>query len=567
MTPNFRVGQYVLERPLGDGGMAEVWLARNVHLGTPAAIKFLNPAFAGRSDVEQRFLNEGRRQGLLNHPNIVKVYGFEYVDNHSFLILQYIDGYALDQLLLRTGALDPSEVIRIATGVLNALECAHKSNIVHRDIKPSNILLDASGHPYLGDFGIVLAMNEQRITSAGTVMGTAHYMSPEQINSPSTLDHRSDIYSFGCVLYEMFTGQPPFYVPGGDDRCDTDFAAKLAHVQLTPQPLRQRNPAINPQIDQVVMRCLAKNPEHRYSTCPELRDALTAAVAYKPASSRGKPRWPFAVAAAVGALVIAIVLFLVLKPGPAPAPPPAFAVDSVSICRGAYNASTSSCETDALSKQLNVIARFHAAKPGQTILRAEWDFNGTATPATPSETLNQSDGIFYSPYPNPASPGDYKATVLANGSPSGSATVHINAEVVPPPPLPPPPQPDTTETDVRNLLDKWTWSLKRHDLDEHMSCYAAVVDRYFGRANATNDFIRQTKLRAFNKYSDMEASIAGLQIVPVAPDRVETNFTKTFRFTGPNVSTFAATTRSKLILSKFSAGWKITSEEDLQVVR
>src|SRR5258708_27743127 len=88
MTPNFRVGQYVLERPLGDGGMAEVWLARNVHLGTPAAIKFLNPAFAGRSDVEQRFLNEGRRQGLLNHTNIVKVYGFEYVDDHSFLILQ-----------------------------------------------------------------------------------------------------------------------------------------------------------------------------------------------------------------------------------------------------------------------------------------------------------------------------------------------------------------------------------------------------------------------------------------------------------------------------------------------
>src|SRR5258708_734555 len=307
MTPNFRVGQYVLESPLGDGGMADVWLARNVHLGTPAAIKFLNPAFAGRSDVEQRFLNEGRRQGLLNHTNIVKVYGFEYVDDHSFLILQYVDGPALDQVLQRAGALDPAEVLRIATGVLNALECAHNHNIVHRDIKPSNILLDASGHPYLGDFGIVLAMNEQRITTAGTVMGTAHYMSPEQINSPGTLDQRSDIYSFGCVLYEMFTGNPPFHVPGVGDRGDTDFAAKLAHVQQTPQPLQQRNPSITPQIDHVVMRCLAKNPTQRYSNCRELRDALTAAVTYQPAPPRPKPRWPFAAAAAAGALVIAIV--------------------------------------------------------------------------------------------------------------------------------------------------------------------------------------------------------------------------------------------------------------------
>src|SRR6266496_5095850 len=113
MEANFRVGQYVLERPLGEGGMAEVWLARNAHIGNFAAVKFLNRAYAGASEIEQRFLNEGRRQGALNHPNIIKVYGFEYVDNRSFLILQYIGGESLDQVLHRAGRLEVPEALRI----------------------------------------------------------------------------------------------------------------------------------------------------------------------------------------------------------------------------------------------------------------------------------------------------------------------------------------------------------------------------------------------------------------------------------------------------------------------
>jgi eukaryotic-like serine/threonine-protein kinase len=139
--PNFRVGQYVFEKPLGQGGMAEVWLARNVHLGTPAAIKFLNRAYAGVSEVERRFVNEGRRQGLLSHPNIIKVYGFEYVDDHGFLILQYVDGESLEDLLQRVGRLETVEALRIGISVLNALGYAHQEQMVHRDIKPSNLLV------------------------------------------------------------------------------------------------------------------------------------------------------------------------------------------------------------------------------------------------------------------------------------------------------------------------------------------------------------------------------------------------------------------------------------------
>jgi len=201
MYEGFRVGAFVFERRLGIGGMAEVWLARNVHLGTPVAIKFLNRELAGRQDIERRFLDEGRRQGSLDHPNIVKVYSFEYLDGHSFLVLQYVDGESLEQRLARAQQLGTPELLQIAVGVLSALEFAHSRQIVHRDVKPSNIFIDANRRVYLGDFGIVLALGEKRQTRAGTIIGTPEYMSPEQIMRPLDIDHRSDIYSFGCVLY------------------------------------------------------------------------------------------------------------------------------------------------------------------------------------------------------------------------------------------------------------------------------------------------------------------------------------------------------------------------------
>jgi hypothetical protein len=288
MEANFRVGQYVLERPLGEGGMAEVWLGRNIHLGTLAAVKFLSQAYAGVADIEQRFLNEGRRQGSLNHPNIIKVYGFEYVENRSFLILQFIGGESLEDLLRRTGRLQPAEASKIAISVCGALDCAHEHSIVHRDIKPSNILLDENRTPYLGDFGIVLATNEKRVTRTGTAMGTALYMSPEQIKEPSSVDRRSDIYSLGCVLYEMFAGEPPFN-PASSGEGDTDFTIKLAHVQQAPPPLRQKNPAMSMEIESVVMRCLAKNPAERFSSCRELRDALSAAMVGRSTAPRQTP--------------------------------------------------------------------------------------------------------------------------------------------------------------------------------------------------------------------------------------------------------------------------------------
>src|SRR5688572_14143880 len=157
MHAGYRVGQFILERRLGEGGMAEVWLGRNVHLGSLAAVKFLNEQYAAREDIAGRFLNEGRRQGALDHPNIVKVYGFDYAEGRSFLIMQFVDGEALDQRLQRTGPMNIAQALPIANGILQALEFAHSRHIVHRDVKPSNVLIDGQGTAYLGDFGIVLA--------------------------------------------------------------------------------------------------------------------------------------------------------------------------------------------------------------------------------------------------------------------------------------------------------------------------------------------------------------------------------------------------------------------------
>lgn len=276
MKAGMQIGQFVLDKRLGQGGMAEVWLGHNAVLGTPVAVKYLVAPWAGHPELEQRFLKEAQRQGALDHPNIVKVYGFEYVEGHSFLVMQYIDGESLDDRLARfeRKPLDYGDILRIASGALHGLEHAHNHHIVHRDIKPSNIMIDRNLHAYVADFGLVMVRDEQRVTRTGTTMGTPLYMSPEQILRPKEVDHRSDIYSFGCVLYEMCTGRTPFE----SEQDDTDFNVKMAHTTQTPPSIAHFNPTVPPELEAVIMKCLAKSPNERFSTCGELREALALSM-------------------------------------------------------------------------------------------------------------------------------------------------------------------------------------------------------------------------------------------------------------------------------------------------
>ena len=231
----FQLGTYILEDKLGEGGMAEVWRARNPVLNTYAAVKFLVPRLAGNPDIEKRFLGEGKRQAALQHPNIVSAFDFHYVDNRSFLVMRYIDGENLDHRLFKLQApMSLPEAAAISRDVLSALDYAHSQGVVHRDIKPSNLLIENGGRVHVLDFGIALVLGEDRLTRVGAAIGTPHYMSPEQIVGARNIDGRTDIYSFGCVLYQILTQATPF--DATEQEGNVDYIVKDRHLREEPVP-------------------------------------------------------------------------------------------------------------------------------------------------------------------------------------------------------------------------------------------------------------------------------------------------------------------------------------------
>ena len=284
MEPGFILSQYIFVEPLGEGGMAEVWKGRHCRLDYDVAIKFLKPQFAHDRDLQERFLNEGRRQANLDHPSIVRAIDFISEGGRSFLVMKYVSGGGLDRRIEDAhGPLPLEEAFKVSFQVLSALGSAHRQGVIHRDVKPSNVLLDAEGRCYLTDFGIALAVGQQRFTRTGTVMGTDYYMSPEQIRSPHTVDHRSDIYSFGVVLFEMLTGVVPFDY-------ENEFLLKQAHVEQAPPKPSKLNSSIGRAIESVVLRALAKNPDERWGDCEAMIEALVVARTGTPTFRKTRPQ-------------------------------------------------------------------------------------------------------------------------------------------------------------------------------------------------------------------------------------------------------------------------------------
>jgi len=228
------------------------------------------------SGIGARFRDEVRRHSRLNHPRIVKLLDTFSLNSQQCMVMALIPGESLATLLKRTAghALSLEFAIRIFTDILSALDYAHRHGIWHRDVKPSNILLDAKHRAYLADFGIAIAVGEARLTRAGVAVGTVEYMSPEQIRSPQHVDHRTDVYSAGCVLYEMLTGRPPFIFPerGGGT------ALRAAHMSERPVPPQQRQPEIPMAVSDVIMSALSKDPSQRPQGCAEFSRLLHAAI-------------------------------------------------------------------------------------------------------------------------------------------------------------------------------------------------------------------------------------------------------------------------------------------------
>jgi serine/threonine-protein kinase len=278
MQTGQQIRDYVLDQKIGEGGMGEVWSATHQVLHRPVAIKAMAAHLAADPQFEQRFLDEARAQAILQHPRILGVTDFFREGGVYYLVMPLVYGRPLDDRLAEAGGPLPlGEAVAIASDLLDALDYAHQRGIIHRDVKPSNILLDRAGQAYLTDFGIALLVGQDRRTRTGTSLGTPHYMSPDQIRSPRTIDHRADVYSAACVIYEMLAGRPPFLADDGEG--DTDFVLKEAHLRKDPEPIRRWNPAVPLAVDLAVLRGLAKQPDQRYGGCGEFRRALGAAAA------------------------------------------------------------------------------------------------------------------------------------------------------------------------------------------------------------------------------------------------------------------------------------------------
>ena len=278
------LGHYRIEAKLGEGGMGVVYRAHDTHLDRPVAIKVLRPTSTANPERRRRFQQEARAASALNHPHIIHIYDIASSAGMDYIVMEFVDGKTLDQLIARNG-LPVKELLKYAVPVAGALACAHAAGIVHRDLKPANIMIGADGCVKLLDFGLAkliepagqpvpdsqagtvsMVAREQVQTEEGVIVGSVVYMSPEQAEGRK-VDSRSDIFSFGSVLYQMAAGRPPF---GGVNKISTLSAI----LTKEPPPLAEVAPQVPAELDRIIARCLRKDPERRAQHAADIRLAL-----------------------------------------------------------------------------------------------------------------------------------------------------------------------------------------------------------------------------------------------------------------------------------------------------
>jgi serine/threonine-protein kinase len=273
LEPGFIGDRYRLIRLIARGGMAEVWLGHDSFLDRQVAIKVLKRHIARDETAIERFRREALACAGLNHPNIVAVYDSFAHEGTQVVVMQYVQGRSLRDLLDKRKRLTPSLTIMMGASIAAALDATHRHELIHRDVKPGNILVRPDGHFLLADFGIAKAMHASEgadLTNDNIMMGTAKYLSPEIVRGKH-LDGRADLYSLGLVLYECLSGKVPFV-------CESDADTALARLQREPTDLQHLRPTLSPSLVRVVHKLLARNPDHRYQTGDDARIALLAAL-------------------------------------------------------------------------------------------------------------------------------------------------------------------------------------------------------------------------------------------------------------------------------------------------
>jgi serine/threonine protein kinase len=294
---------YKILEKLGAGGMGVVYLAEDINLKRKVAIKFLPKQISENSEDRERFKIEAQAAAALNHPNIATIHAIEEADNELFIVMEYIKGKELKEIveMHRNASLQKDEVIKIATQIADGLEAAHKEGIIHRDIKSSNIMITERGVVKIMDFGLAKVIGSSKLTKLGSTVGTIAYMSPEQ-SAGDEVDNRTDIWSFGVVLYEMLTGKLPF-------RGDYDQAIIYSILNEEPQPTEKTEEGL----DRVISKALKKDPEERYQTAgemaEELREISQGGEVDRIVTKQSKLSWIIAGAAAI-VIVVALYLFM-----------------------------------------------------------------------------------------------------------------------------------------------------------------------------------------------------------------------------------------------------------------
>lgn len=258
-------GRYKVIKKIGVGGMAEVYMAKDGILGRTVAIKVLHARFAHENDFIERLRREAQAAANLNHSNIVNIFDWGSQDDTYFIVMEYLEGKNLKEIIEQEAPLDTSRVIEISKKICAALQFAHRHNIIHRDIKPHNIIITSEGEVKVTDFGIARA-DTSSLTQTGSIVGTACYISPEQAQGKSA-QTTSDIYSLGIVMYEMLTGQAPF-------KGENPIAIAFKQVHETPVSPRRYNPAIPMRLEKIVMKALAKNSSERYQSAYQMKTDL-----------------------------------------------------------------------------------------------------------------------------------------------------------------------------------------------------------------------------------------------------------------------------------------------------
>ncbi|MCF8009346.1 MAG: Stk1 family PASTA domain-containing Ser/Thr kinase [Halanaerobiales bacterium] len=262
--------RYKIKEKRGSGGMALVYKAQDILLDRVVAIKMLRPEFVSDEDFVNKFRHEAKAVARITHPNVVSIYDIVESEDSLYLVMEYIEGNDLKSIIRKRGKLTVAEALDIANQVTAGVEIAHKNNIIHCDIKPHNILITSKNQVKVTDFGIARAITSSTMTITDTVIGSAHYFSPEQAQGQEISTY-SDIYSIGIVLYEMLTGQVPF-------KGDSPISVALKHIQSEPRNLKDINPKIPDRVNNLVMKALSKEPKDRFSNTSILRKELIQAL-------------------------------------------------------------------------------------------------------------------------------------------------------------------------------------------------------------------------------------------------------------------------------------------------